>query len=229
MSTLRTLAGLGGLGLALVAVSCVSGGRSQSPAALPMQQHWLAGKALHEAMADGDLTAARRAAAAIAEVDEIPGLLLEHGPYLQRMRDEAGAVAEAEKFDEAALATGRMAARCGDCHIRGGYGPTFEGSSVAPSGANGNVRHMTGHVWAMDRMWEGMIGPSIDRWKAGARVLADQPISAMGMSPDVGLMAARVHELGSLALADENSQVRGERFGEILINCAGCHAELGIQ
>jgi mono/diheme cytochrome c family protein len=194
-----------------------------------MQQHWAAGQALHEAMASGDLTAARRAAATIAEVEDIPGLLPEHGPYLERMRDEAASVSGAQKFDDAAMAAGRMAARCGDCHIRGGYGPQFDGSSVAPAGQDGTSEHMIGHTWAMDRMWEGMIGPSLDRWKAGARVLANQPISAVGMSPDVGLMAARVHELGRLAMDDANSQVRGERFGEILTNCASCHAELGIQ
>lgn len=230
MRTLRTLAPLGVAVLAIGATSCSTGGTASSPAALPMQQHWEAGNALQHAMVRGDLTAARRAAARIAEVEEIPGLTWDAGPYLTRMRTEAIAVRSATSFQQASEAAGRMGAACGMCHAHGDVGPRPETATTAPSVDEEDPEyHMIRHAWAMDRMWEGLVVPSVDRWQAGARVLAGQPLSAMGLTPEVSLLAARVHEMGRQALDDVDAEKRGERFGKILTDCAGCHAEMGMH
>lgn len=229
MRALRIVAPLGALALGISAVSCGPAGPNQSPAALPMQQHWDAGQALQTAMARGDLTAARRAAARIAEVQEIPGLEWDAGPYLHRVREAAQAVQSARSFGDAAQATGRMGVACGSCHARSDGGPHPEGTTTAPDTEEDTQRHMIRHTWAVDRMWEGLVVPSSDRWRAGARVLAEQPVSSMGLSPDVGLLAARIHEMGRQAMNDTSPEARADRFSRILTDCAGCHAELGIQ
>lgn len=230
MRTLRTLTPIAAAALLVGVASCSSGGTGSSSAVFPMQRHWEAGQALQHAMVRGDLTAARRAAAAIAEVEDIPGLPPDGGAYLTRMRNEAQAVVDAAQFADAARATGRMAASCGSCHLRAEDGPDPEGSTTAPSvGPEDTQYHMLRHTWALDRMWEGLILPSWDRWRAGARILAEQPIAAVGMSPEVGLMAARVHEMGRQALDDDNTMEQADRFGRILQDCAGCHAELGLH
>lgn len=230
MRTLRTLTPIGVAVLAIGAMSCSTGGTASSPAALPMQQHWEAGNALQHAMVRGDLTAARRAAANIAEVEEIPGLTWDAGPYLARMRTEALAVRSATSFQQASEAAGRMGAACGDCHARGNVGPRPDGTTTAPVvGEDDPQYHMIRHAWAVDRMWEGLVVPSVDRWRAGARVLAEQAISAVGLNPEVSLLAARVHEMGRQALDDTRPSQQAERFGKILTDCAGCHAEMGIQ
>lgn len=230
MRTLRTLAPFGAVALMFGVASCSAGGTASSPTALPMQRHWEAGNTLQHAMARGDLTTARRAAASIAEVTSIPGLTWDAGPYLNLMLEEAGKIATATNFADAAHATGRMAASCGSCHLRGDANIQLDGSTTAPSlDPEDTQYHMLRHTWAMDRMWEGLILPSWDRWRAGARVLAEQPISATGLSAEVGLMAARVHEMGRQSLDDDNTMEQAERFGRILVDCAGCHAELGLQ
>ena len=230
MRTLRTLAPYGVAVLILGAMSCSAGGTASSPAALPMQQHWAAGNALQHAMVRGDLTAARRAAASIAEVEELPGLSWDAETYLARMRAEALLVQSARTFQAAAVSTGRMAAACGACHARGGVGPHPGSSLSEPTvSEDDDDYHMIRHGWAMDRMWEGLVVPSEDRWEAGVHVLGDHPLSAVGVSPEVALMAARVHEMARQAMADETPEARADRFGRILMDCAGCHAELGIQ
>jgi cytochrome c553 len=193
-----------------------------------MQDHWQAAEELWAYMAKGDLASARAAANRIAEVENIQGLAWDAGPYLREMRHEAENVADANQFEDAALSAGRMAVACGNCHARTESGPTMRTTVLAAS--DETVRdHMLGHQWAMDRMWEGLVLPSRDRWITGARVLAEHPVSAMGLSESVGFLAARVHEQGLEALDDKTAAARGDRFGRILADCAACHAEMGLN
>lgn len=218
----KSLAGL----LALPLLAC-GGGATQGPVALPMQDHWEAGQELWAAMAEGDLASARTAAGRIADVTEVQGLAWDAGPYLRQMRREAENVQRASDFGVAALATGRLAVTCGSCHSRVEDGPRPPGVSTAPADDQDTQEHMLQHQWAMDRMWEGLVVPSPDRWRAGARILADHKVSAAGLDESVGLLAARVHEQGQQALDDRSPAARGDRFGRILSDCAACHAEMG--
>ena len=186
-----------------------------------MQDHWTAAESLQTALARGDLTAARHAADAIAEVDQIAGLSWDAGPYMMRVRREAQAIATADHFQDAVDATGRLAMACGACHARTEEGPRLPGATTAPAEDGNTETHMLRHTWAMDRMWEGMVVPSEERWRAGARLL--------GLPAEVTLYAARVHEMGRQALEDGTQEARANRFSRILSDCANCHAELGIQ
>lgn len=228
MTRLRLVALTSSFGLILAGLACGGGSGVNTSAALPMQEHWDAGNALQHAMERGDLQAARAAAARIAEVGEIPGLTWDASPYLREMRVKAEEIRDAATFEQAAGATGTMAASCGRCHARAEAGPRPEGTTTAPSGGEDTRAHMIQHAWAMDRMWEGLVVPSADRWRAGARVLAEQPVSAHGVPAEVALISARVHELGRQALDDSTPAERAARFGALLNDCAACHAELGI-
>ncbi len=218
----KSLAGL----IALPLIAC-GGGATQGPVALPMQDHWEAGQDLWAAMTEGDLATARMAAGRIADVSEVQGLAWDAGPYLRQMRREAQNVEDAADFGVAALATGRLGVACGSCHSRVEDGPKPPGVSTAPSTEETTEQHMLGHQWAMDRMWEGLVVPSVDRWRSGARILADHKVSAVGLNDAVGFLAARVHEQGEQALNDRTPAARGDRFGRILSDCAACHAEMG--
>lgn len=229
MRTLRALLPIAAASLWVGVMSCSPGAGTHSPAALPMQGHWEAGQDLQTAMANGDLSAARRAASAIAEVKDIQGLGWDAGPYLMRVQKEAATIEAAAHFDDAVQAAGRLGTACGACHARSEGGPHPEGATTAPDDAGDTESHMLRHRWAVDRMWEGLVVPSVERWRAGARLLAEQPVSAMGLPGDVSLFAARVHELGRQALEDDTPERRAERFSMILSDCANCHAELGVQ
>lgn len=228
MKPLRLVALIGSLAPALAGVACGGGTGVTTAAALPMQDHWDAGNALQHAMARGDLTGAREAATRIAEVDAIPGLTWDAGPYLREMRRNAERVRDATSFHQAAEATGSMGAACGQCHARAEVGPHPEGTTTAPSAEHDTRGHMIQHAWAMDRMWEGLVVPSTDRWRAGARLLSEQPVSAHGVSTELALISARVHELGRQAMEDGTPVERATRFGQLLTDCARCHVELGV-
>ena len=229
MKPLRLVALTGSLALAATGAACGGGAGATDSAALPMQEHWAAADALQHAMERGDLEAARRAAARITEVGEIPGLTWDAGPYLRDMRVNAERVRSAANFAVAADATGAMAAAWRRCHARAEAGPHPEGTTTAPAVEEDTRSHMVQHSWAMDRMWEGLIVPSADRWRAGARLLAEQHVAAAGLSADVALLSARVHEMGRQALDDATPEARGARYGKLLADCAGCHAELGVR
>lgn len=228
MKRVRFVALNGALAAVLAGLACGGGSGATTSAALPMQEHWDAGNALQHAMERGDLEAARAAAARIADVGDIPGLTWDASPYLREMRLKAEEIRDAADFQEAAAATGTLAASCGRCHGRAEAGPRPEGTATAPSAGEDTRAHMIQHAWAMDRMWEGLVVPSTDRWRAGARVLAEQPVSAHGVPSEVALISARVHELGRQALEDRTPAERAARFGALLNDCAGCHAELGV-
>lgn len=228
MKPIRLLALVGSLAVIFGGLACGGGTGATSSAVLPMQDHWDAGNALQHAMGRGDLAAAREAAARIADAGEIPGLTWDAGPYLREMRVKAEEIRSATRFEEAAKAAGGLGAACGNCHARAEVGPHPEGTTTAPSAEGDTRSHMTQHAWAMDRMWEGLVVPSTDRWRAGARLLAEQAVAAQGVSPEVALISARVHEMGRQALGDDTPAERGMRFGQLLSDCAGCHAELGV-
>lgn len=228
MNPLRTGLVFSGLAAVALTVACSSGGTSRTAAALPMQNHFDAANRLQHAMIQGDLGAARDAARAIENSGPVPGLDWDAASYLDRMRESARQVRMASRFDEAAEASAELAATCGACHIRGG-GPTLEGATTAPAQDEDTRMHMVRHAWALDRMWEGLVTPSVDRWQAGARVLAESPIHAMEMTQDVGLLAARVHEMGQAAMDDRTPHERAERFAGIVSTCASCHAELEVR
>jgi cytochrome c553 len=228
MKRLPLVALLGSLAPILGVLACGGGTGVTTSAALPMQDHWDAGNALQHAMARGDLEAAREAAERIADVGDIPGLTWDAGPYLRDMRANAEQIQKATSFREAAEATGSMGAACGRCHARAEAGPHPEGTTTAPSAQDQTQSHMIQHAWAVDRMWEGLVVPSTDRWRAGARLLSEQSVAAHGVSNEVALISARVHEMGRQALDDDTPAERGTRFGQLLNDCAGCHAELGV-
>lgn len=227
MRSIRSLGPLLALGALAALSGCGTAGSSSSETALPMQQHFEASNDLQQAMSRGDLGLARRAALRIAEVTEIPGLTWDAGPYLRRMRLEAETVAGARSFEEAAAASGRLGAACGSCHIRG-TGPRLEGATTAPTGEEGLSGHMLTHAWATDRMWEGLVSPSLDRWRIGARILAEQGV-AHRLDPGVEHLGELVHELGRKSLMERDLDRQAEYFADIVTTCATCHAELGLN
>ncbi|MBA3455192.1 MAG: hypothetical protein H0T42_19030 [Deltaproteobacteria bacterium] len=90
------------------------------------------------------------------------------------------------------------------------------------------VTNMASHQWAASRMWEGLIGPSNDRWLEGARLLsgARWSIVAEGnVAPELGVAddVARVRLYASRAIVAKTQDDRAATYGEILGTCARCH------
>jgi mono/diheme cytochrome c family protein len=80
-------------------------------------------------------------------------------------------------------------------------------------------------------MWEGLIGPSEDRWTAGAAELAEAPLTseeilaAQTAPPWMSELAAHVHALGEQARGTPAMawDTRSAVYGQFLSTCARCH------
>lgn len=149
------------------------------------------------------------------------------------MVEHASAISSAADIRTAAVHTGRLAATCGSCHQATGGGPSFVVGTEARAG-DSQESLMIRHLWAVDRMWEGLVGPSEEAWRAGARALAEtQPILAKelrasgsiqrleGLLGEVNLLAHEALEVSGLA-------ERADVYGRMLATCYRCHAPTGV-
>jgi hypothetical protein len=209
----------------VLAVACASGARSGSTTHLQMQVHYEAAGQIQAAMVAGDLAAAREGARILADNPT------DLGPAGQEHADDLAALVRtirtARTFGEAADATGLMAATCGDCHDAMGRGSTF--SSADPPQDLGFTGHMIAHSWAADRMWEGLLSHSTEKWIAGVDVFgADEPLHGGGLTPASDAFARRLHQLAAEARDVTDPHDRGRLYGQMLRQCSGCHAENGM-
>jgi cytochrome c553 len=175
----------------------------------------------------GDLDGARRPAGWLAEHVEPTDLGPASETWVPRMREAARAVVGAASVDEAANAAGRIGATCAGCHAASGDGPRFRSAAGAPP-ARTRGQHMIGHLWAMDRMWEGLIGGSDETWRAGARALAEtEPEQGFPGGGTAVVLARAVHDQASAA---ERAPVaeRPAAYAEMIKACAACHALSGV-
>ena len=95
-----------------------------------------------------------------------------------------------------------MARVCGDCHRAKAAGPQFAASQADRERTTSDSlgERMQRHMWAVNRMWEGLTAPSDDAWNAGAQVLANAPAAAPNstpaLPPEVVSALSEVREVG---------------------------------
>ncbi|MCA9684761.1 MAG: hypothetical protein KC457_21430 [Myxococcales bacterium] len=193
-----------------------------------MTEHFVHAVQLEQAVIDGDLDAVGSHARWL--VDELPKQTFPEAwqPQLARMQEAARAASEAENLAQAAAAAGRLVETCGSCHAAIGRGPKFADAPAVPAGDDTHSR-MLRHQWAAQRMREGMIGASDERWRLGAGAVSQAPPEPCPI-PDAEVLDAetlklreKIYELGAKALATEGAEQRAAVYGEYLSTCAGCH------
>lgn len=135
--------------------------------------------------------------------------------------EAALALSGAASLDEACRLEPRVAAACADCHRRTGTSPSFAHAWPPPPDDPEPRARMARHLWAADRLWEGLVGASDQAWRAGLEVLAAQPLSSL---PDAA--GPRLQRLAVAALAEVARDTPADRvrtYGELLVTCAACH------
>jgi cytochrome c553 len=152
--------------------------------------------------------------------------------YEEEMLGTAALIAEAEELETVATQAGRLAAACGSCHKALNGGPRFVVGSRAPGGETQEA-HMVRHIWATDRMWEGLVGPSENAWLAGAQALAQteptlsQAFRASMAPAELEGLLREVNALATEALIATGQNERADLYGRILSTCNRCHASAG--
>lgn len=153
------------------------------------------------------------------------------GPYVEQMRAVARVGAGATDLIGAGAAVAGLAEACGSCHVGLEAGALFQVGEAPPEVQGDTRAHMARHMWAADRLWEGLVGPSEAAWGAGAAVLGGDVAlfsEAHGALPEgVQDLADEVHALGVRARSAATPQARGEVYAELLLTCAACHSTVG--
>lgn len=196
-----------------------------------MHERLLAVTGARDRVIAGDLEGARASLQQVAE-ETVPAMAPQAWrPHLEDLRDAAAEGAEADTLATLARSVADAGRACGACHTDVGSGPRWVGQDVpAPEDQMGR------HVWASDRMWEGLIGPGSGRWQSAALALADEVGHGGGLFQglDLATTAAasrlhdRVHELGAaggrVEISDED---RTSLYAAFIGACAECHTLTG--
>lgn len=150
---------------------------------------------------------------------------------VQAVRDAATAVAQGDSLGGMAASAALLASQCGHCHIITSSITSFEWTEAPMADSTGPDR-MQRHRWAMERLWEGLVGPSQSSWTAGAAVLKADPVPASvltlkGMPEEEA--KAKLTALQELATRAESAitlPTRTTLYGELLGTCSACHTKV---
>jgi cytochrome c553 len=222
---MKTLIGL----LALPCLALAAAVPGQEPgAAAHMQQHLARINVIKSAILVGDLERVREPAIWLVDHEPLDQLDLIYEPFVLSMRGHARDVATAADIGAAARATARIAVDCGNCHRATGVEPDV-GQAQEPPAWSDMASHMQRHRWAVDRLWEGLIGPSDGSWSRGIRMLAEAPLLGTEAGWDDAetegdALARRVHELGRDAASALTPEARVTVYAKMIAACAACHA-----
>ena len=156
-------------------------------------------------------------------------------PFIERTIASAEIL---EVTDDLAIAAGiaaTMAGTCGDCHVAENAAVINQTAMPPPHEEDPFSDFMTQHRWGADRMWEGIIGPSDEAWRAGAKALATTDLSAddvgehLIMTPEIEALLVQVRRDSAAAPTTEGAENRQKLYGSFLAGCASCHRDMMNQ
>jgi len=222
--------GIGALALVLAAgltlTACAGGPDPETSGATHMGSHYVQVDQIQEAVIAGRLDDTRRPARWLAthQGREFPSAA---AAALEMMRNEGRIMQEQGELLPVARTLGRMGVACGECHLATSAKVAFK-VEEPPASSPLPQEHMRRHAWAVDRLWEGLAGPSDASWRAGAGALVHMPVD-FGANDQANRLANRVHELADRAAAAATPKDRAQVYGDLLENCALCHNALRMR
>lgn len=191
--------------------------------------HYESVSRLYAEAAAGRLDGVRREANELLAAVSDEGLPRRVAGLVEELQTYAGLAARAPDVTLAASAVARVAAGCGSCHRTLKHELIYEPLTGPPPGDTPLASRMLRHRWAADRLWDGLVGPSDDAWRAGAAVLRDAPLFTDALTQDVQQyeavtkLAWTVQEIGARAISARDQGARAGLYGELLGTCATCH------
>jgi mono/diheme cytochrome c family protein len=180
-------------------------------------------RAIERLLLRGKLDEARNLARSIALAPDEPGMAPWAAQTL-RVRDRAASLAKAKTLDEGFVAESNLAVECAGCHLATGVTPAFASPPAPPPDQATIPARMARHRWAADRLWEGMVGPADDSWRAGLEILAQPPLAATEMSEVRGRFARQLQRVADSARKSTGTdKERAATYAQMLTQCAACH------
>lgn len=184
---------------------------------------------MESAVIDGNLERAKTVSGVIAMMDSIPDLPANAKSYEVALKDQARIGAAAPDLAAAGRSVAGMGKSCGDCHRFLSRGPHFARTSQPLRSEQPATGAMLRHRWAMDQMWDGMIGPSDSAWIRGAAALQEESTYLELIRPNVPrgdamrAMAQSLRGMGARAQGENDPGQRAIIYGRLLTTCVSCH------
>jgi cytochrome c553 len=194
-----------------------------------MKEHFEAIRQIERAIVVGDSETAKQQATWLAE-HAAQGEIAEYADEIKAVQDAAKAVAESDSMETMASGAAKLAGLCGHCHLVTTSIASFEWTE-APKESGEAKERMQRHLWAMDRLWEGLVGPSEMSWQEGTKVLLAKPFPVDALPVDDKAAPAAKAQLEKIpALAKKASTAveiadRTKVYAELLGTCSSCHAK----
>lgn len=194
-----------------------------------MQKHFGHIQTIVDAVVAGDVHATRAPATWLAEHGGPPSAPPAWSPYTKKMRGYASEVVAAKAIETAAAAAGKLGGTCGTCHAATGASLVMTKPTLVIRPDDDVATRMRRHKWAVDRLWQGLVGPDDKSWTAGAQVLRAVPLTVSdaaedGKIPvDIVKWVETTHALGEEALKVSVPDERATLVGKLLGTCAACH------
>ena len=192
-----------------------------------MKDHLSRATVIRDALVMGHLKRAKPPAKYLAE--HWPEKVLETWmPFVRGLRHSAGEVDRASDLEAASRGAASLALACGQCHQALDDGPTFP-SPPAPAAGDDAGPRMQRHRWAADRLWEGVVQPSAERWAEGVEGLQRLPNCQDdhgGEQLSEAIEAARnaSERVRNQAKTATDLPDRARLYGELLVTCNACHS-----
>lgn len=185
-------------------------------------------RAVERLIVRGKLAEARALAETMAEAPD-PADIAPWAAEAAEVRDRARAIASARTLEEASRRSAELGAACASCHEKAGALVALETTPPLPLADTTVADRMARHLWAADRLWEGMIAYADVPWRAGLDVLAesDLPFSAFeGARQKHARQLRLLADRGRQRMTTDTLVERAQLYGEILATCVGCHANV---
>lgn len=189
-----------------------------------MRSHFKETELIRRAVINGELAGTSQAAETLTVVEGLGSLPKAWLPPIQALQAASVRIKNSSDIPATAAATADIGVACGACHSAGG-GPNI--AVGAPPGAGDSLEsRMERHVWATERPWEGLYGPSDKAWTAGAAALVGEPFAKedlTGGGVHARSAASRFTKLAAGAGAERKPEGRARVYASLLETCSACH------
>jgi hypothetical protein len=189
-----------------------------------MNAHFIDAMLIRKAVIAGTPERAADAAQALGQAQKLDEVPANWRVSVGRMQQVAARINNSTSAAQAAGATADLGVACGECHQRLG-GPKASSAPPPPEGT-ALVERMQRHVWATERLWEGLTVPSRDAWNAGANALSASPFPAEVLKQGGVHGRSAAGDFSRLVVQAPTKKTVEERaalYAELLVTCGGCH------
>lgn len=188
-----------------------------------MHENFGLARAIERLLLRGRLDEARELARGLAIAPDEPGMTA-WAKETARVRLRAAELVTAKTVDQAFVAESLLAIECAGCHLASGASPEFASPSAPPADQPTVAARMARHLWAADRLWEGMVGTADDSWNAGLAILAKPPLAASELGEARTRFARQLQRLAIDAQKIKGGdQARAATYAQLLTTCTACH------